>query len=196
MTSESHVIDDPSRKRHQRIDTHAHYIPASFRKACSEAGKSTVDGGIPLPPWSLADHVAMMDKHAIGASVLSLSSPSVQLFAGSAAAKLARSVNEEGMEAVRAYPGRFGLFISLPLPDVTAALKEIQFGFDTLGADGVVLMTNIQGHYPAAPQFAPIFEELDRRGSVVYLHPTSPCGLGATDWGDEGVKYDPIQKNI
>ena len=69
-----------------------------------------------------------------------------------AAAKLARSVNEEGMEAVRAHPGRFGLFIGLPLPDVAASLKEIQFGFDMLGADGVVVLTNIQGRYPGEPE--------------------------------------------
>src|SRR5258708_1450543 len=186
MTPESHGIDDPSRKRHQRVDTHAHYIPASFRKAVSDAGKSTVDGVIPLPPWSPADHVAMMDKHAVGVSVLSLSSPGVQLLEGSDAAKLARSVNEEGMEAVRAHRDRFGLFISLPLPDVAASLKEIQFGFDTLGADGVVLMTNIGGRYPGEPEFAPVFEELDRRGSVVYLHPTSPCGLGPASIGLPG----------
>src|SRR5260370_42465365 len=117
-------------------------------KAWSDAAKSTVHGGIPLPPLSLADHVAMMDEPAIGVSVLPLSSPGVQLLEGSAAAKLARAVNEEGIEAVRAHPGRFGLFMSLPLPDVSASLKEIQFGFDTLGADGVVLMTNIQGRYP------------------------------------------------
>src|SRR6266852_8642279 len=129
MISESD--GDSSRKRYQRVDTHAHYILASYRKALSDTGKSTVDGGIPLPAWSLADHVAMMDKHAIGVSVLSLSSPGVQLFAGSAAAKLARSVNEEGIEAVRSHRDRFGLFISLPLPDVAASLKEIQFGFET-----------------------------------------------------------------
>jgi 6-methylsalicylate decarboxylase len=170
----------------KRIDTHAHYIPASFRKALSDAGKSTVDGGIPLPPWSAADHVSMMDKHSIGVSVLSLSSPGVQVLEGSAAAKLARSVNEEGTEAVRACPGRFGLFISLPLPDVAATLKEIQFGFETLGADGVVLMTNIQGRYLGEPEFAPVFEELDRRGAVIYLHPTSPCGLGAASIGLPG----------
>jgi predicted TIM-barrel fold metal-dependent hydrolase len=161
-----------------RIDTHAHYLPSSYRQALKEAGLNTVDGGVPLPPWSLPDHVAMMDQNRIGASILSLSSPGVQFLEGAAAAKLARSVNEDGAEAVRAHPDRFGLFISLPLPDVEASLQEIKYGFEELGADGVVLMTNSKGVYPGAPELARVFEELDRRSAVVYLHPTSPCGIG------------------
>jgi 6-methylsalicylate decarboxylase len=166
-----------------RIDTHAHYVPASYRQALKEAGLKTVDGGVTLPSWSLADHVTMMDEHQIGAAILSLSSPGVQVLEGAAAAKLARSVNEEGAEAVRAHPGRFGLFISLPLPDVEASLQEIRFGFEELGADGVVLMTNSKGIYPGAPELARVFEELDRRSAVVYLHPTAPCGMGPAGIG-------------
>ncbi len=166
-----------------RIDTHAHYIPARYRTALSDAGLATVDGGVPLPPWSLADHVAMMDRHGIDVSVLSLSSPGVQVLEGRPAVKLARAVNDEGAAIGAEHPGRFGLFISLPLPDVQASLEEIDYGFDTLKADGVVLMTNIRGRYLGDPEFLPVFEALDRRGAVVYLHPTAPCGLGTASLG-------------
>ena len=169
-----------------RIDTHAHYIPTSYRAALADAGLATVDGGIRLPPWSSTDHVAMMDRHGIAISVLSLSSPGVQFLDGRPAAKLARAVNEDGAATCAKHPGRFGLFISLPLPDVQASLEEIEYGFDTLGADGVVLMTNIQGRYLGEPEFLPIFESLDRRSAVVYLHPTSPCGLGPASMGMPG----------
>jgi predicted TIM-barrel fold metal-dependent hydrolase len=168
------------------IDTHAHYIPANYRAALSDAGLPTVDGGIRLPPWSSTDHVAMMDRNQIAISVLSLSSPGVQFLDGRAAVKLARAVNEEGAATCAEHPGRFGLFISLPLPDVQASLEEIEYGFDTLGADGVVMMTNIRGRYLGEPEFSPIFEALDRRGAVVYLHPTSPCGLGPASMGMPG----------
>jgi predicted TIM-barrel fold metal-dependent hydrolase len=169
-----------------RIDTHAHYIPASYRAALADAGVATVDGGIPLPPWSAGDHVAMMDRHRIAISVLSLSSPGVQILEAGQAARLARAVNEEGAAIGAAHPGRFGLFISLPLPDVAASLEEIRYGFDTLNADGVVMMTNIQGRYLGDPAFLPVFEALGRRGAVVYLHPTSPCGLGLASLGMPG----------
>ncbi len=166
-----------------RIDTHAHYIPTRYRAALSDAGLATVDGGIPLPPWSATDHVAMMDRHGIAVSVLSLSSPGVQFLKGRPAAKLARAVNDGAAAVGAEHPGRFGLFVSLPLPDVQASLKEIDYGFDVLKADGIVLMTNIQGRYLGDPEFLPVFEALDRRGAVVYLHPTAPCDLGAASLG-------------
>jgi 6-methylsalicylate decarboxylase len=169
-----------------RIDTHAHYIPASYRTALADAGLATVDGGITLPRWTLADHVAMMDRNQITVSMLSLSSPGVQFLNGRPAAKLARDVNEEGAAIGAAHTGRFGLFISLPLPDVRASLRELEYGFDTLKADGVVMMTNIQGRYLGDPEFVPVFEALDRRGAVLYLHPTSPCGLGPASLGMPG----------
>jgi predicted TIM-barrel fold metal-dependent hydrolase len=39
-----------------------------------------------------------------------------------------------------------------------------------------VLLTNYRGCYLGDPRFDPVFDELHRRGSVVILHPTAPCG--------------------
>lgn len=130
-----------------------------------------------MPEWTADRHIEMMDANHIATSILSLSSPGVQFLDGSRMARLARTVNDAGAELVAQYPGRFGLFATLPLPDVEASLVEIDYCFDTLKADGVVLMTNSKGHYPGDPRFERVFEALDRRGAVVYLHPTSPCGF-------------------
>jgi len=40
-----------------------------------------------------------------------------------------------------AHPGRFGFFASLPLPDVPAALVELDRAMGELGAVGAVLET-------------------------------------------------------
>ncbi len=166
-----------------RIDTHAHYLPPAYRAAVAAAGLQTVDGGVTLPEWSADRHLAMMDSNHIATSILSLSSPSVQFLEGEKRTILARTVNEFGADLVAKHIGRFGLFLTLPLPDIDASLAEIDYGFDTLGADGVVLMTNAGGRYPGDPAYTPIFEALDRREAVVYLHPTSPCGHDAFDMG-------------
>lgn len=75
----------------------------------------------------------------------SVSSPGVHFGDPAAARAPARGVDEDGAAVVRARPGSFGLFASLPLPDVDAALAEPAYALDVLGADGVVLETNTHG---------------------------------------------------
>ena len=83
----------------------------------------------------------------------------------------ARECNDFGAKLMSDYPGRFGMFVTLPLPDVDGALKEIEYGLDTLKADGVCFMTDYQGKYLGDPAFTPIMEELNRRKAIAYTHP-------------------------
>ena len=73
------------------------------------------------------------------------------------------------------HPTRYGMFASLPLPDTSASLLELKYALDVLHAEGIVLMTNYRDRYLGDPDFAPIFDELNRRKAVVYVHPTT-CG--------------------
>jgi 6-methylsalicylate decarboxylase len=50
---------------------------------------------------------------------------------------------------------------------------EIAYAFDTLGADGIALLSNHAGVYLGDRCFDPVFEELDRREAVVHVHPTA-----------------------
>jgi 6-methylsalicylate decarboxylase len=96
---------------------------------------------------------------------------------------VARSANEAAAEAIRGFPGRFGGFARLPLPDVDAALAEIDYALGTLRLDGVVLLTNHDGVYPGNSRLDPVFDELNRRQAVVFLHPTVPPGVEHTSFG-------------
>jgi 6-methylsalicylate decarboxylase len=165
-------MDRPDRQL--KIDVHAHYIPDGYRAALQRAGHDQPDGMPWIPEWSAAGHVEMMDRLGISTSLLSVSSPGVDLGQGSTAADLAREVNEDGRRAVVDHPGRFGLLGSLPLPDIDAAMAEIAFCCEHLDVDGFVLLTNIGGIYVSDPAFQPLFRELDRRGTRVLVHPTSP----------------------
>ena len=164
-----------------KIDVHVHYLPPEYRRLAAEAGHAKPDGMPGLPAWDAERAVAMMDRMNVQAGLLSISSPGVHFGRDEAARKLARYVNEEGAEAARKHPGRFGLFASLPLPDSDGALAEIEYAFDELKADGVVLETNFHGLYLGDPKLDPVFAELDRRRAVVFIHPTSPSCPGCLD---------------
>jgi predicted TIM-barrel fold metal-dependent hydrolase len=84
---------------------------------------------------------------------------------------LARRSNEFSAELVHSRRDRFGGFACLPLPDVDASLEELSYALDVLGLDGFVLFTNSIGVYLGDPVLKPVFEELERRKTVVYVHP-------------------------
>jgi predicted TIM-barrel fold metal-dependent hydrolase len=158
-----------------RIDVHAHYLPPAYRKALDGAGLAKLDGGIPVPSWTPQAHLAMMQAQGISSSILSISSPGLHFLDAATAVSLAREVNEEGAALARDHAGKFGYFATLPLPDVAASVAELDYAYDHLQADGVCLETNAKGLYLGDPTFTPLFDALERRKSVVFLHPTSPA---------------------
>ncbi|MFD5199223.1 amidohydrolase family protein [Streptomyces sp. NPDC058375] len=158
------------------VDVHAHYTTAEYIASAKAAGHLMADG-MPAdywPSWTPDAHIELMDQCGIGKSYLSMSSPGVHFGDDAAARELARQVNDAGAEAKAAFPDRFGLFASLPIPDVGGSLDEITRAFDDLDADGFIVMSNAGGTYFGSVASRPILEELDRRNAVVLLHPTSP----------------------
>lgn len=155
-----------------RIDTHAHLIPARYRAELERLG---LDTGYPLPPATPELLGELMERHAIDAAVVSLSPPGVWFGDAGLARELSRLVNEETAALVREQPHRFAGLATLPLPDVDGALEEIAYAFDTLGLDGVALLSNVEGTYLGDPAWDPVFDELERRGAYAFLHPIQPA---------------------
>nr|WSZ12359.1 amidohydrolase [Streptomyces canus] len=165
------------------IDVHAHLLPDFYVEQATAAGHAHPDGMGGWPSWSVEAHLDLMDRNGIETAMLSMSSPGVHFGDDKAARLLARRVNEYTAELTRDHPGRFGNFVSLPLPDVDASLEEIAFAYDELDADGVALLTHTHGMYLGDPRLERVFAELDRRRAVVFLHPTSPVGWEQSAFG-------------
>ena len=115
--------------------------------------------------------ISFMDDAGIDVAVVSLSTPGVHTGNGAKARSLARRCNEFSAELVHRRPDRFGGFACLPLPDVDASLEELSYALDVLGLDGFVLFTNSNGVYLGDPALERVFEELERRKTIVYVHP-------------------------
>ncbi|MFF7361609.1 amidohydrolase family protein [Streptomyces sp. NPDC008125] len=156
------------------IDVHAHFVTDSYVAAARTAGIEHPDGMPGWPAWSVEQHLDLMDRSGIEKSYVSVSSPGVHFGDDAEARSLAREVNEFGAGVRGERPRRFGHFASLPLPDVEGALAEAAHALDVLGADGVAVETNHHGVYLGDPRFEPLWEDFDRRGALVFVHPTSP----------------------
>jgi 6-methylsalicylate decarboxylase len=167
------------------IDVHAHFTTPRYIEAAKSFGHREPDG-MPewyWPQWTPQSHLELMDKAAIAKSYLSMSSPGVHFGDDVAARALAREVNDAGAEVTRDYPKRFGLFASLPLPDIDGALLELSRAYDELYVDGVIVLTNSQGLYLGNPALGPVLEEVNRRSGVIFIHPTSAKGSDLVDCG-------------
>jgi aminocarboxymuconate-semialdehyde decarboxylase len=151
------------------VDIHHHVLPDFFWQATNE-GDNPV-GGIAPPPWSRASALSFLDDAGIDVAVTSISTPGVHTGDDAAARVLARRCNEFSAEMIRDRPDRFGGFACLPLPDVDGALGELAYALDDLELDGIVLFSNNRGTYLGDPRFTRLFEELQRRRTVVFVHP-------------------------
>ena len=154
-----------------KIDVHHHFLPPEHREAL---GKHKAGA----PKWSVQMSLDDMDKSGIGTSVLSQVQPGTWWGDNEESRKLSRQINEYGAKLVRDHPGRFGLFATITPPDTDGSLKEIEYAFDTLKADGIGLLTSYNGKYLGDASFAPVYAELNRRKAVIYVHPLAPncCG--------------------
>jgi predicted TIM-barrel fold metal-dependent hydrolase len=170
-----------------RIDVHHHLCPPEYRKAVEPRAIP----GIVWPAWSPEQSVQEMDRNGVAASMLSLSPPGIWYGDVQQGRALSRIVNEYGARMVHDFPGRFGLFAALPLPDIEGSLREIAWAFDTLKAEGIGLFTSYGNAWLGDPAFAPVWEELNRRKAVVYTHPNIPacCGSLIPDVGPGTVEY-------
>ena len=156
------------------IDTHHHFYPPEYQKLWLDYEDQRKLPHFPgQVAWSKTKAIEDMDKAGIRASMLSIAStPGVWFDLGpDKANELARACNDFAAEMMRENPGRFGLFATLSMLDIDKTLKEIEYAFDTLKADGVGLQSNYGDKWLGNAAYKPVFEELNRRKAVVYVHP-------------------------
>ena len=151
----------------RRLDLHHHFANPALVKMMND--KKTA-GFQTWQPYSPTKAIEDMDKGGVQASMISITTPGIWFGSALETQRLARELNEFGAKMVADYPGRFGLFAVLPFPNANDCLKEIEYAFDTLKADGVGLLSSYSNKWLGDPAFADVFRELNRRKAVVYTH--------------------------
>ena len=165
-----------------RIDIHGHIYPNEYLDMLDRMGGGGAGTHIARiapgsgSPDELASRFQMMDRAGVKMQVLS-AAPQLPYFAKKEdAITAARYINDAYADYVRRYPDRFVAYVATPLPHVDAAIEEMRRGLDTLGMVGVTMGTSVLTQSVADPMFDPFWEEMNRRGTILFFH---PHGLGA-----------------
>jgi predicted TIM-barrel fold metal-dependent hydrolase len=162
------------------IDVHAHLWTDAYLDLVESFGKKDTniqrgrEAGI--NPAEIDKRFATMESAGVDLQVLSVTPQSPHFENKEHAVTAARKANDMYAEAVQRWPRRFAAFAALPLPHVDESLHELDRALGQLGMRGVGITTDILGRSIADPTFIPVYEELNRRQSVLFIH---PAGDGA-----------------
>ena len=128
---------------------------------------------------SIEDRIAIMDETGIDIQILSLANPNVYFADDKTNLFLAQTTNDHLSEVCKKYPNRFMCFASVPLNNVEDSIREIRRAINDLKMNGLALGTNINGKPLDSAEFWPFFEEVDKMGLPVLIHPMAPAGIEA-----------------
>ncbi|HLY84469.1 MAG TPA: amidohydrolase family protein [Acidimicrobiales bacterium] len=173
------------------VDVHAHHHPHAYTEALSALYPGARVGRVwPYPDTDEEAHIearlALMETAGVGMQVLSPAAGRAPYGVDErACVDAARLVNDANAQLVERYPDKFRSFVSLPLPHIDASLSELSRGLDELGMVGVNLHISALNRSVAEDEFLPIYEEVNRRGSIIFYHPCANgiCSPMITDYG-------------
>ncbi len=179
------------------IDIHAHVVPHDFPRylgavvpadwpsmaqaqACHRsvmiAGKNyrTVSDRC----WDTGRRLADLPDMGLDLQVVSPMPELLSYWMATADAQaLLRYLNDQIAGMVAESGGRLRGFGAVPLQDMDAALRELEYAVRTLGLVGVEVGSNINGRPIGAPEFEPFFAACVELGAAVFVHALRPAGM-------------------
>jgi aminocarboxymuconate-semialdehyde decarboxylase len=180
------------------IDVHTHMLDREWLALLREAGAPRYEVGpvtenlegifrdgalfmTPMPGhFDYALRVRDMDAAGVDLAIVSLTCPNVYWGGEDVSLRAAQVVNDSMAEGQAEHPGRIRWMASLPWEYPDRALGELERACKA-GAVGVMVLANVAGRSLTEAAFAPIWQEIDRRGLPVLVHPTEPPGTPEMD---------------
>jgi aminocarboxymuconate-semialdehyde decarboxylase len=181
------------------IDFHNHFYPPAYIEALRlRQGSVTVtdDGdGNPVLHSPGDSNIAVrghrdidyrqsvLDSEGVDLQVLTFTSPGTHTAPPNESVEYARMINDEFAAIARDRSDRFTALGTLPLNDPAASVTEAERVLDELDLPGIMLFSNVNGTALSDERFWPLYELVDDRKGVLYIHPTHPVGVEAmTDY--------------
>ena len=174
-----------------KFDLHTHFytqqyfdrireLPSEFSFDQSPTGQTIITFrgarffGVTPAMTDVEQRIEDMDRVGIDVEVVSLSTPNVFFTDGEHQPEVARLINDAYAGLIAKHPTRFKGFASIPMDAPDAALTELHRAIGELQLNGVVLLSNIGGKPLTSPEYHPFFEEANRMGLCIFLHPMIP----------------------
>lgn len=179
------------------IDVHTHVVPDHFPPYLGKGNAVAWPSMAPAEPchrhvmvsgkvyrtvsdrtWDAQSRIADMDTLLVGAQVLSPMPELLSYWLDAAdAAILLRFINEEIAKMVATAPGRFFGLGGVPLQNVGAAIKELDYAVNVLKLSGVEIAGNVNGTPIGAPEFEPFWAAVEAWNAAVFIHPLRPTAM-------------------
>jgi aminocarboxymuconate-semialdehyde decarboxylase len=178
------------------IDLHTHIVPEQFPKyagrgadvpwpsmadahAChkhvmiqGKAYRTVSDGS-----WSVPRRIEAMNQMRVARQVISPMPELLSYWLPLDDAKvLIRYLNDEIARMISLAPDRLIGLGAVPLQDVDAAIRELEYIVDTLKFPGVEIASHVNGTSIGDPRFDPFFAAVKQRGAAVFVHALRPAG--------------------
>jgi len=178
-----------------RVDVHTHFFPAELPDLAAGTsdrrwpslvitdGKGRIVRGgetfriVPATCWDLTRRIEAMDAAGIDVHVLSPVPVTLTYWAPTElAVELSRRQNDLLAAAVSSHPDRFRALAAVPLPDVDAAVAELERAVGELGMAGVEIGAQIAGHELDDGLLRPFFAVAEALDVPVFVHPLDGGG--------------------
>ena len=184
-------------KPFSKIDIHTHILPKeipAFKKLFGYGGfielKHTTnccanmvrDDGhffreVPSKTWDPEDRIRDCDQSGVTQQVLSTVPVMFSYWAKPKdALELSCHLNDDIAKHVHKYPDRFFGLGTVPMQDPELAILELRRLVLDLKLSGVQIGTNINGENLGDPKYFEFFQEAERLGAALFIHPWEMMG--------------------
>lgn len=170
-----------------RIDVHTHYTPPRYFDKMDQLGGFEELGGLKVlgvhrrKHWEtrfakgenafLEARFESMERAECDRQILSIGAYQPYFSTPAAGVAAAHFINDMYGELSSAHNRRLSTFACLPLPHIDETLAEIDRIYRSKEFVGVTMGCSAQGIPLDNAHFEPVWQELDRRNAVVFLHP-------------------------